>query len=198
MELKDKIIVVTGAGAGIGRALCVAFAAQGAKAIACVDIDMARAEETATLVNGMPFKVDVAQEDEIAAMIAQVEDELGPIDLFCSNAGVLTEGGVEASNTDWQRLWDINVMAHVWAARHLVPRMAARGGGYLLNTASAAGFSLKVRAKSTMMTIAITPGTSQMGIQLWPSPMASPASLSAGYMSATRPAIKIPISMPTP
>lgn len=139
MELKDKIIVVTGAGAGIGRALCVAFAAQGAETIACVDIDMGGAEETAILVNGMPFKVDVAQEDEIAAMIAQVEDELGPIDLFCSNAGVLTEGGVEASNTDWQRLWDINVMAHVWAARHLVPRMAARGGGYLLNTASAAG-----------------------------------------------------------
>lgn len=139
MELKDKIIVVTGAGAGIGRALCVAFAAQGAKAIACVDIDMASAEQTARLINGMAVKVDVSQEDQIAAMIARVELEMGPIDLFCSNAGVLAEGGVEASNADWQRLWDINVMAHVWAARHLVPRMAARGGGYLLNTASAAG-----------------------------------------------------------
>lgn len=139
MELKDKIIVVTGAAAGIGRALCVAFAAEGAKAIACVDRDMDGAEETARLVNGLAIQVDVAIEDQITAMITRVEAELGPIDLFCSNAGVLSEGGMEVSNADWQRLWDINVMSHVWAARHLVPLMAARGGGYLLNTASAAG-----------------------------------------------------------
>lgn len=139
MDLREKIIVVTGAAAGIGRALCLAFAGQGAKSIVCVDLDLSGAKETASLVNGLPLKVDVAKEDEIASMIAQVEADLGPIDLFCSNAGVLTEGGVEVSNADWQKLWEINVMSHVWAARHLVPRMVARGGGYLLNTASAAG-----------------------------------------------------------
>lgn len=139
MELKDKVIVVTGAAAGIGRAMCLAFAQEGAKAIACVDRDMTGAQETANMINGLAIDVDVSNEDQIAAMIARVEVELGPIDLFCSNAGVLTEGGVEAPNADWQRLWEINVMSHVWAARHLVPRMIARGGGYLLNTASAAG-----------------------------------------------------------
>ncbi len=87
----------------------------------------------------MAFKVDVAQEAEIQALIETVEKDHGPIDLFCSNAGIGVGGGAEAANSDWQRIWDINVMAHVWAARHLVPRMAARGGGYLLNTASAAG-----------------------------------------------------------
>lgn len=139
MDLKDKIIVVTGAANGIGRALCEAFAAEGAKAIACVDRDIDSAQSIAREVNGLAVEVDVSHEDQIAAMIAQVEDTLGPIDLFCSNAGVLTEGGAEAPDAEWQRLWDINVMAHVWAARHVVPLMAARGGGYLLNTASAAG-----------------------------------------------------------
>ena len=139
MELANRIVVVTGAAHGIGRALCRAFAAQGAKAIACVDLDAEGARSIASEINGLPFAVDVSCEDQIAAMIAQVEDTLGPIDLFCSNAGVFAQGGAEAANEDWQRLWDINVMAHVWAARHVVPRMIARGGGYLLNTASAAG-----------------------------------------------------------
>ena len=139
MQLKNKIIVVTGAAAGIGRAMCLAFAAQGAKAIVCVDVDLDGASDTAHKINGIAIQVDVSSENQIKAMIERVEDELGPIDLFCSNAGILKEGGVEVSNADWQQIWDINVMSHVWAARHLVPRMIARGGGYLLNTASAAG-----------------------------------------------------------
>jgi len=139
MEIRDKIIVVTGAAGGIGRALCLAFAEAGARAIACVDRDGTGAQDIARLVNGLAVSVDVSHEDQIADMIARVEKTLGPIDLFCSNAGILTEGGTEVANTDWQRLWEVNVMAHVWAARHIVPRMIARGGGYLLNTASAAG-----------------------------------------------------------
>jgi NAD(P)-dependent dehydrogenase (short-subunit alcohol dehydrogenase family) len=141
MHLKDKIIVVTGAASGIGRALAQRFAKEGAKAVVCVDRDEAGAKATAAGLGGAgsAFCVDVSKEDEIAGLIETVERDVGPIDLFCSNAGIGVGGGAEAANADWQRIWDVNVMAHVWAARHLVPRMVARGGGYLLNTASAAG-----------------------------------------------------------
>jgi len=139
MELKDKIIVVTGAASGIGRAMCQRFAEEGAKHIACVDRDMAGAEETAKMMGGTAYHVDVSVKDQITGMIDTVEAQLGPIDLFCSNAGIAVPGGVEVEDDAWQRIWEINVMSHVWAARHLVPLMTARGGGYLLNTASAAG-----------------------------------------------------------
>ena len=139
MELKNKIIVVTGAASGIGRAMCIRYAAEGAKAVICVDRDEVGAQETAKQINSIAIKVDVADEAQIKSMIDRVEAEVGPIDLFCSNAGISVAGGVEVPNDEWQRIWDINVMSHVWAARHLVPMMAARGGGYLLNTSSAAG-----------------------------------------------------------
>ena len=139
MELKDKIIVVTGAASGIGRAMCIRYAAEGAKAVICVDRDEVGAQETAKQINSIAINVDVADEAQIKSMIDRVEAEVGPIDLFCSNAGISVAGGVEVPNDEWQRIWDINVMSHVWAARHLVPMMAARGGGYLLNTSSAAG-----------------------------------------------------------
>jgi len=139
MNITDKIVVVTGAASGIGHALCTAFAKAGARTVVCADRDLGGAQETALEINGVAVAVDVAVEEQLKALIDHVEDQIGPIDLFCSNAGVLVEGGTEVPNDDWQRLWDINVMAHVWAARHVVPRMIARGGGYLLNTASAAG-----------------------------------------------------------
>ncbi len=146
MELKDKIIVVTGAASGIGRGLAVRFAAEGASGIVCADLNLAGAKETASLCGGVAMKCDVSQESDILALIERTESEVGPIDLFCSNAGILTVGGAEASDADWQRIWEINVMSHVWAARHLVPRMIERGGGYLLNTASAAGLLNQVGA----------------------------------------------------
>jgi NAD(P)-dependent dehydrogenase (short-subunit alcohol dehydrogenase family) len=139
MELKDRIIVITGAASGIGRALAQRFHAEGAKLVVCADRDEPGAKATAASIGGVAFKVNVAVEAEIEALIETVERDHGPIDLFCSNAGIGVGGGAETPDKDWQRIWDINVMAHVWAARHLVPRMAARGGGYLLNTASAAG-----------------------------------------------------------
>lgn len=139
MNLKDRIIVITGAASGIGRAMALRFAREGAKLIVCADRDGAGAAETAAAIGGVAFTVDVAVEADIARLIETVEADHGPIDLFASNAGIGVGGGAETPNDDWQRIWDINVMAHVWAARHLVPRMAARGGGYLLNTASAAG-----------------------------------------------------------
>lgn len=139
MELKDKIIVVTGAASGIGRAMCIRYAEEGAKYIACVDRDMKGAEETAAMMGGTAYQVDVSIKDQITGMIDHVEAQVGPIDLFCSNAGISVAGGVEVEDDAWQRIWEINVMSHVWAARHLVPLMTKRGGGYLLNTASAAG-----------------------------------------------------------
>jgi NAD(P)-dependent dehydrogenase (short-subunit alcohol dehydrogenase family) len=139
MELKDRIVVITGAASGIGRAMAVRFAAEGAAKVACADIDLEGARETAAMIGGLAFGVDVSKEADIVALIEAMEGDAGPIDLFCSNAGIGIAGGAEAPDEGWQRIWDINVMAHVWAARHLVPRMTARGGGYLLNTASAAG-----------------------------------------------------------
>ena len=139
MDLKNKIIVVTGAAQGIGRAMCLRFAAESAKKVVCVDIDEDGAVDTSNEINGIPIKVNVSSESEIKSLIDYVETNVGPIDLFCSNAGIFIFGGVEVPNDDWQRIWDINVMSHVWAARHLVPLMAARGGGYFLNTSSAAG-----------------------------------------------------------
>ena len=139
MELKDKVVVVTGAASGIGKAMAIRFAAEGAKKVICADMNLAGAEETAGQSDGVAAQVNVAQEQEIADLLDRVETEIGPIGLFCSNAGILCAGGVEVPDEDWQKIWDVNVMSHVWAARHMIPRMAARGGGYLLNTASAAG-----------------------------------------------------------
>src|SRR3974390_144344 len=139
MDVKDRVVVVTGAASGIGRALAQCFAAAGAKKVICADINGEGAKATAEGIGGRAFTVNVAHEAEIESLIDTVETEEGPIDLFCSNAGIGYGGGAEVSDERWQRIWDINVMAHVWAARHVVPRMIARGGGYLLNTASAAG-----------------------------------------------------------
>ena len=139
MQVQDKIVVVTGAAGGIGAALAERFAEAGAKCVVCADLDGPGAEAVAQRVGGVGKTVNVGVEVEIAGLIEKVEAEIGPIDLFCSNAGILTIGGVEVPDEDWQRIWEVNVMAHVWAARHVVPRMIERGGGYLLNTASAAG-----------------------------------------------------------
>jgi NAD(P)-dependent dehydrogenase (short-subunit alcohol dehydrogenase family) len=139
MLVKDRIVVVTGAASGIGRALAQRFAAEGAKLVVCSDRNGDGVRAVAKEVGGIAFETDVSKEADILHMIEAVEAEQGPIDLFCSNAGIGIGGGAEAPDEAWQRIWDINVMAHVWAARHMVPRMAARGEGYLVNTASAAG-----------------------------------------------------------
>ncbi|HEX4197729.1 MAG TPA: SDR family oxidoreductase [Caulobacteraceae bacterium] len=139
MLVKDRIVVVTGAASGIGRALAQRFAKEGARLVVCSDLNGEGARAVAAEVGGVAFQTNVAHEADIQSLIETVERDHGPIDLFCSNAGIGIGGGAEAPNEGWQRIWDINVMAHVWAARHLIPRMIERGGGYLLNTASAAG-----------------------------------------------------------
>ncbi|KIN66215.1 Oxidoreductase, short chain dehydrogenase/reductase family [Sulfitobacter noctilucae] len=148
MDIKDRICVVTGAASGIGRALCMAFADAGAKQVVCVDVNGDGAAETAESVGGAAYTVDVSNEAEIKQMIDSVERDIGPIDLFWSNAGIAVGGGMDTPNDEWQRVWEINVMAHVWAARHLVPLMKERGGGYLLNTSSAAGLLNQIGSAS--------------------------------------------------
>lgn len=146
MEIENKIVVVTGAAGGIGRALALAFADANAAHVVCTDINLEQAKETATMVGGSAIGADISCEDGVRTLIEQVERDTGPIDLFWSNAGIAISGGVETSDADWKRSWDVNVMSHVWAARHLVPRMTQGGGGYLVNTASAAGLLNQIGA----------------------------------------------------
>jgi NAD(P)-dependent dehydrogenase (short-subunit alcohol dehydrogenase family) len=144
MRLGGKVVVVTGGAGGIGSALCARFAAEGAAGVVVADLDADRCDALAAAVSSSTTRAvgiatDVADETQVVALVDRTEAALGPVDLFCSNAGIAVAGGVEAADADWDRIWAVNVMAHVYAARALVPRMAARGGGYLLNTASAAG-----------------------------------------------------------
>jgi NAD(P)-dependent dehydrogenase (short-subunit alcohol dehydrogenase family) len=143
MQIAGKVIVVTGGSHGIGRALCERFAREGAKGVCVADLDEAAGRQVAEAVGGIFVRCDVSDEGQIKQVIAETEQKFGPIDLFCGNAGIfaLDVDGLAAgaANADWQRIWEINVMAHVYAARALVPAMIARGSGYFLITASAAG-----------------------------------------------------------
>jgi NAD(P)-dependent dehydrogenase (short-subunit alcohol dehydrogenase family) len=139
MQLKGKVAVVTGGANGIGRALCRRFSAEGARAVIVSDIQAAAASEVAKEIGGQAIETNVTREADVARLVEQVINEFGAIDLFCSNAGVGTKGGVEAADKEWSRSWDVNVMAHVYAARAVLPHMLARREGYLLQTVSAAG-----------------------------------------------------------
>lgn len=139
MEVKDRVVVVTGAASGIGKALAEAFHAAGAARVVCADLDAAGADATAAALGGVGHGLDVRDEAAIKALIERVEAEVGPIGIFCSNAGIIHDGGLEVENAAWTAEWEVHVMAHVYAARHAAPRMAQRGEGWLLNTASAAG-----------------------------------------------------------
>jgi len=144
MDIKGKVVVVTGAGSGIGRALAVRFAAEGAAAVMVADLNEAGARETAQQINrtggtAAAQRTDVSSQAEVEALVARATAEHGPIDLFCSNAGIPTGGGIDTPSNDWRRSWEVNLMAHVHAAGAVLPSMLERGAGYLLQTASAAG-----------------------------------------------------------
>ncbi len=144
MDVKDKVVVVTGGAEGIGAALCRRFAGAGAAVVVVVDRNGEGAAATAKAIGGEAVTLDVTDGPAMAAMVADIEARHGRIDLFCSNAGV-GEGDPDEANAAsspdavWTRAWNVNVMAHVHAARAVTPGMAARGEGYILNTVSAAG-----------------------------------------------------------
>lgn len=150
MNVQGKIVVVTGGASGIGKALCEAFAKAGAARVIVSDIDAAGAALVASSIGGHALTCDVSDGMQIASLIETVERDIGPIDLFCSNAGVATgfdnrfENAAEASDAVWAKAWAVNVMAHVHAARILVPLMRQRGSGCFLNTVSAAGLLTQV------------------------------------------------------
>ena len=147
MKLEDKVVVVTGGANGIGRALCRRFAAEGARAVVVADLDLARASEVAEEIGGVAVSVDVSVEADLVRLVEQTMQAHGRIDLFCSNAGILgARGGAEVPDDAWKQIWEINVMAHIWAARAVLPGMLARGEGYLLQTASAAGLLTQIGA----------------------------------------------------
>jgi NAD(P)-dependent dehydrogenase (short-subunit alcohol dehydrogenase family) len=143
MEPTGKVIVVTGGGSGIGAGLVRRFAQEGAAAIVVADLAgdkaAAVAAEVAATVPTLTVALDVSKEAEVQALIAQATQRFGRVDVLCSNAGIIRDGGLEAPNDDWQRCWDVNLMAHVYGARAVLPQMVARGEGYLVHTASAAG-----------------------------------------------------------
>jgi NAD(P)-dependent dehydrogenase (short-subunit alcohol dehydrogenase family) len=144
MEINDRVVVVTGGGSGIGEALCEAAHAGGARHVVVADLNGEQADRVAASVGGTGYTLDVADEAAIQRIVAEVEDARGPIDLFCSNAGFVTVAGIEESNEILNKMWQVHVMAHIYAARAVLPSMIARGEGHLLNTASAAGLLTQI------------------------------------------------------
>jgi len=139
MQVKDKVIIVTGGANGIGAALCRRFAREGARAVVAADMDVEGAKALAGEIDGLAVPCDVSREEDVIRLIHRTQDECGPVDIYCSNAGIIVMGLTEVANRDWQRIWEINVMSHVYAARAVIPGMLERGSGGFVITASAAG-----------------------------------------------------------
>lgn len=148
MQIKDKVVVVTGAASGIGKSLCERFAMEGASAVVVTDINSEGVSATVSNIQDqtqtLGITCDVGKEDEVEELVAKTLDAFGHIDLFCSNAGIFTPGTENVATDKWQSIWDINVMSHIFASRAVLPGMLERGEGYLLNTSSAAGLLSQV------------------------------------------------------
>jgi len=154
MDMQGKVVIVTGAGRGIGAAMCRQFAAAGAAHVIVSDRDAEAAAAVAESIGptARSIQCDVASESQVADMVRQVLAEQQRVDLFCSNAGITVKGGLESSNADWQRMWEVNVMSRLYAARAVIPHMLERGTGYLVQTASAAGLLTEIGSASYSVT----------------------------------------------
>ena len=145
MEIRNKVAVVTGAASGIGRAVAMRFAQDGARGVVVADLDLAGAQAVAGEIGevgarALAVRCDVSVEADIQALVAAAREQFGQVDIYISNAGILGRpGGFELDDALWDKMWQVHGMAHVWAARAVVPDMVARGEGYFLVTASAAG-----------------------------------------------------------
>jgi NAD(P)-dependent dehydrogenase (short-subunit alcohol dehydrogenase family) len=139
MQVKDKVAIVTGGSNGIGAGLCRKLSENGAKAVMVADIDEPGARALAGEIGGGAFRCDVAKEEDVFKLVRETEARFGPVDLFFSNAGIMVQGLLDVSNADWQRIWEINVMSHIYGARAVIPAMLKRGSGGFVITASAAG-----------------------------------------------------------
>jgi NAD(P)-dependent dehydrogenase (short-subunit alcohol dehydrogenase family) len=139
MNVRDKVVVVTGGATGIGEGLARRFKAEGARGVVIADIDAEGAQRVAGEIGAVAMRVDVGQEANVRALVNETMARFGQIDLFCSNAGVFVEGDIDAPDHVWMRMRDIHMLAHVYAARAVLPKMVERGEGYLLQTVSAAG-----------------------------------------------------------
>ena len=145
MDIKDKRVVVTGAASGIGKALANAFCDAGVKSVVSVDMNLEGAEETAKETGGIAVQANVGKEEDIIKVIEKANDLSGGIDIFCSNAGIGgVHGFLEVQTEDWQNIWEVNVMSHIYAARNVLPQMLDRGEGYIMSTASAAGLLTQI------------------------------------------------------
>ncbi len=148
MKLAGKHIVVTGAARGIGAALARRLCAENARGLVVADKDSDALEILSEELGALPVPCDVSQESDVQALVAEAEAAFGPIDVFCSNAGIFRPGNEAATDSDWQDNWDLHVMAHVYAARALAGKMATRGEGYFVITASAAGLLTHIDSAS--------------------------------------------------
>lgn len=152
MEIEDKVVIVTGAARGIGRALCQRFAEEQARHVVVADLDGAAAEQVAGEIGGSAECCDVAVEGQIRSLVEDTLAAHGRIDLFVSNAGITVKGGIEVPDDDWLRLWNVNLMAHLYAARAVLPHMLQRGEGYLLQVSSAAGLLTEIGSAAYSVT----------------------------------------------
>jgi NAD(P)-dependent dehydrogenase (short-subunit alcohol dehydrogenase family) len=144
MQIQNKVVAITGAANGIGLALARRFKQEGARGVALADLDESKVASVALELGALGLSCDVARESDVQNFVQRTESAFGPIDLFCSNAGIALldpdpHNAASAPNSDFERNWNIHVMAHVFAARALLPQMMQRGSGYFLNTVSAAG-----------------------------------------------------------
>ena len=152
MELRDKVIVITGAARGIGAALSRHAAQQGARAIVVSDVDVDQASVVAAELDGLAMRCDVAVESDVNNLVTTTLQHFGRIDVFVSNAGITVKGGLDTPLDQWQRMWDVNVKSRLFAARAVVPHMLEQGDGYLVHTASAAGVLTEIGSASYSVT----------------------------------------------